>query len=556
MGKICLPLLCLTILGCKPPESVASSASSNQFLEIQKYHEALRAYFKRDYTTALASSNDLLRYNPNHDAGLYLISKIYFDQENMSEASNYLLQAGKADPENDFITQEIGYMYSSTGNYKKAAQMSEMLIQKNPYQSEHYYTGFENYLKAEDSKAALRILALQEKNLGTSIELYLRKYRAFLVEGQPDKAYKELERGLQEFSSEPRLLAPLIDLYIETNKEEKAMSLLKQLCFSDPENGYARYLYGDYLEKQGQSKEGRRLINESVLLKGLSVEKKAEIVLENIKSTGCIEENRYITLSLLKQNPKDFVTYTLNGDLMMECDEPFSALTYYLQALTISPNAYPVWSAALMIAYREAIWDSLCANSTRCIGLFPLQPLPYLMLGIANYNLNQIKEAETAFQLGKAYVIDNPELELQFDAYISLLSLSQGPANLVKSRFYELFKDFPQNYVLKAEMAECLMGNKNFESFVDSLIQDCNDHDPNQSYFIALKAKHYLTQKNLELAQEWINKAEISGYPLRWCLEFRGDLFFEKGNNNMAVKLWKEAVTNGNHSLRLRKKLP
>lgn len=546
--------LLLVFVGCKSAESSSTTGSSTAFLEVQKYHEAVRFYFKQDYQSALNSSQEVLKLNPSHDAALYLVSKIYFDQENWSEASNYLLKAGNADPKNQYITREIGYMYSATGEFKKAGEIYEKLLKAHPYDSEHYFACFENYLKAEDYKGASRALALQEKYIGASIELCLNKHRVFQLQQQWDKARETLEKGLVAFSMEPRLLAPLIDLYLEQKQTEKAMILLKDLCFADPENGYARYLYGNYLIQIGQSTEGQRLVNESVLLRGLPIEKKAEILLNQNKALGCEDETRKTTLAFLNQNPNEFVANTLAGDLMLKCDQAFSALGHYLKALNINPNAFPVWNPVLMIGFREEIWDSLLNNSSRCVELFPLQPFPHLMLGIALFKLDRIEEARLSFETGRNYVINDPDLEAQFMAYETLTS-SRNSSSL-KATLNGIFQKVPKNFVLKAEIAENLIPQTELVTFVDSLIMSCIQHDPNQGYFMALKAKQCYSQTNYSLAQEWMEKSIKNGYPERFGIAFLGDIAHVKGNKTLANQLWQAAAEKGNCSYHLRKKIP
>jgi tetratricopeptide (TPR) repeat protein len=546
--------LLAVLVGCKSPETSTSSSSSTAFLEVQKYHEAVRSYFKQDYQSALSASNEVLKLNPNNDAALYLVSKIYFDQENWSDASNFLLKAGNADPKNQFITREIGYMYSVTGDFKKAGEIYEKLLRSYPYESEHYFACFENYLKAEDYKGASRVLSLEEKYLGNSIELCLNKYRIYQLQQQWDKARETLEKGLVAFSMEPRILAPLIDSYLEQKQTEKAMRLLKDLCFADPENGYARYLYGNYLTQIGQRAEGQRLINESLLLKGLPIEKKADILLNQNKTLGCEDETRKTTLAFLNQNPQEFVAYTLAGDLMLKCDEPYSALGHYLQALNLNPNAFPVWTPVLMIGFREEIWDSLLSNSSRCVELFPLQPFPHLMLGISLFKLNRMEEARLSFETGRNYVINDPDLEAHFMAY-EVLTSSINSAS-IKATLHGLFQKVPKNFVLKAEIAENLIPQKELVTFVDSLILNCIEHDPNQGYFMALKAKQCYSLANYSLAQEWMEKAIKKGYSERFGIEFLGDIAHIKGNKTLAKQLWESAAEKGNYSYHLRKKIP
>ena len=525
-------------------------------MQTQGYHEALCSYFKGDYSAAIESCNNVLKINPNHDATLYLASKIYFDQENWNESSVYLLKASQADPKNEFITNEIGFMYSALGNYMKAAETYERLIKEHPYAAAHYFAAFENWLKAKDYKSAVKVLEWQKKVLGPSIELILNESRVYRLTSRPEESAKSLEEGIRLFPAEPRILAPLIDLYLENKESEKAMELLRQLCSADPSNGYARYLFGNYLITQGKQEDGEKMLRESVQLKGLSIDQKAEVVLKMNKAHGCTPENEQLTFSFEEQHPEAFVAHTLCGDLKILCDQPFAALTFYQKALAQDPNAFPVWQTTMLLSYREEIWDSLYAISTQCIALFPLQPFPYLMQGVA---LNQLKNCESAafsLETGKLYVINDLALTLQFEANEALLDVCLGKYNPGKAKLNRLFEQYPDNIPLQSEVAATLLEHKELVTYADSLINHCLSYNPKDPQFMALKAKKYLLGGNLNQAKEWLDKAQKNRLPARVGKELEGDIALLEGNVVQAKKLWKEASVLGNHSLRLRKKNP
>ena len=117
------------LFGCKTTEP---ASSGNVLPQIQQYHEGLRAYFKGDYTLADNLANNVIAINPNHDGALYLKSKIYYDQGRLDESANYLLKAGKADPNNTYLSSEIAFMYSSLGKYNEAGIIFENLLKSNP----------------------------------------------------------------------------------------------------------------------------------------------------------------------------------------------------------------------------------------------------------------------------------------------------------------------------------------------------------------------------------------------------------------------------------------
>ena len=539
--------------GCKAPETSLTTTSSSQ--EVQRYHAGLRAYLKGDYTTASTEANAVLALNPNHDAALYLMSKIYFDQENWEAASDYLIKAGKADPKNAFLLGEIGYMYSARGEFEAAAKIYESLVAKEPYQTAHYFGGVENSIKGENFNDALGILERQEKNLGNSIEIVLNKHRIYRLMGQMQKAILVLENGLIVFPGEPELIAPLVDDYFESKDTQKGIDLLAKLCVADPTNGIAKMLFGNYLIDAGKLEEGEQYLSEAVLLEGITLEQKAEILLRKTKSIGCTPQLQELLKKFQKQHQNELIANTLLGDLYITCGEPYNALPYFSNAVSLSPNAFPVWNTVLLICYREELWDSLYVNSQKAIDFFPVQALPYFMLGEAQIQKGQFKEAKATLRDGKTYVINDPELEAQFLAKEGVIYAKEGDFKNASTTLSKALRMAPKNQSLKTEVASSLLDEPNFVTFVDSLINDGMNAAPENADFIALKGKKIFLDGDLISSQNWIEKAMGIGYPARFGLEILGDIAMKKGMKERAVDYWQQAERKGNKTTRLQVKL-
>lgn len=550
---VCIVGILAFAFGCKTPET--STESTSNFQEVQRYHAGLRAYVKGDYAAATTEANAVLALNPNHDAALYLMSKIYFDQENWEASSDYLIKAGKADPKNVFILGEIGYMYSARGDFEAAAKVYESLVVKEPFQTQHYFGGVENYIKGKNYSAALRLLEKQEKNLGKSIEIVLNKDRIYILMGQMQKAIDALENGLIVFPGDPKLLSALVDRYFDSNDKQKGFRLLADLCIADPSDGIAKMMYGNYLIEEGNLVEGERYLSEAVLLKGISLDKKAEILIRKTKAEGCTPKLLELLGQFYLQHQNQLIANTLLGDLYITCGEPYRALPYYSSAVSISPDAYPVWNTVLLICYREELWDSLCVKSKTCIELFPIQAFPYLMLGVGQTHNGQFEEAYTSLRDGKNFVVNDPDLEAQFLAQEGIIFAKQHNFKQAKSTLSKALGMASKNLQLKIEVASSLLEEPTFVTFVDSLINEGIQLAPENTDFIALKSKQCYVKGDYIGSQTWIEKAVKKGYPERFSLEVLGDIANKKGLKENAREYWKQAERKGNQTTRLKSKL-
>ena len=541
------------LFGCKTPEP---ASSGNVLPQIQQYHEGLRAYFKGDYILADNLANNVIAIDPNHDGALYLKSKIYYDQGRLDESANYLLKAGKADPNNTYLSSEIAFMYSSLGKYNEAGLIFENLLKSNPREMSYYFGGFENYLQAKNYKSASRIVNLQESTFGSSIETYLNRYKIHIAQNDTKKAIQQLEDGITAFPNEPLFLANLIDLYFQQNQHDKAIPLLEKLCEADPQNGMARMVFGDYLINTGQQERGEKFLSEAVLLEGPSIEQKAQILLGKQKNTGCTEENTLLFKNFADNNPNEIIGRTLLGDLYVKCNRPDLALTEYRIAVGIKPDAYPIWKQLLLITYKEELWDTLINISESCQALFPVQPMPFLTMAIARNKKGELNEAEKAIEIGSGLLVDtDPATEAEFDFQRGILALNRKQQTSAKIWFNHSMQLQPENYELKADIANESMEVSELLPYADSLLNQCISIDPSNAKYMAIKGRLYYIKNDLLLANSWIEKAIIHGYPQKLGEEWLGDCAFRSGDLQKAKYYWLNAVSLGNQTERLKQKL-
>jgi len=551
--RILFIALLSAVLGCKPVEETSANADVPI---IQQYHEGLRAYFKGDYAAADNMATRVIALNPQHDGALYLKSKIYYDQGRLDESAKFLLKAGMADPNNEYLSSEIAFMYSSMGKYNEAGLIFDKLISAKPRERSYYFGGFENYLQAKNYKAAVRVIGLQEATFGFSIETCLNRYKIHLAQNDVKEAIQQLEKGIKTFPNEPLFLANLIDLYFQQNQHHKAIPLLEQLCDTDPTNGMAKFVFGEYLMNTGQKARGEKLLAEAVLLDGPSIEQKSEILLAKQKRNGCTEENLTLFKNFVQTSPNALIGRTLLGDLFVQCNKTDSALVQYKTAVTLNPEAYPIWKQLLLITYKEEQWDSLARLSTACQALFPVQPMPYLTLAIANNKTGQLDDAEQALDAGSELIVsDDPALVAEFSFQRGVLALNKGQASKATAWFNQAITLQPENLELKADIGNEALSYAELTPYADSLIAKCLTQEPSNPKFMAIKGRLFYIKNDLLLANSWIEKAIIHGYPQKLGEEWLGDCAFRSGNLERAKYYWLNAARLGNRTERLKQKI-
>jgi tetratricopeptide (TPR) repeat protein len=546
--------LLLMFIGCKSI-SEKSTQPTGENKAIQQYHEALRNYFKEDYAKSLECLDKVLAVNPRNDAALYLKSKIYFDQENWSEASNFLKKAAEADPLNRYIQEEVAYMYSAMGNFNEAGARYVRMIERFPGEQTYYSSGFVNFLQAKNYSAANKILDREKSKLGCNADWFLKKFNVFIGMGKKEQAEVVLTNGLAQFPGQIQLLRALINFYTEALQQEKADRLLKQICASDPNNGEVKSQYAQLLYANGNKIEADSLWVECLSLRDFSLEKKAEILLRRNKAFGCTTSTINTTSRFMKENPSLFIAHTLSGDLEVLCKNNISAIEHYSNALKINPQAYPVWITVLEMYHQEENWDSLNLCSQRCLALFPSQPFPYLMQSRALLNMDLPDEAKVACDMGKDLLFDNPFLGNKFTVTDVLINVSKKDAKNIEIVLQPILKAPEISLNDRLDILNYLVNNAKAIEFAHKTVSDYLINDPNNFSFLALKARIFLINNETVFANECINKAVSLGYPERLALEFLGDIAQKEGDLVLAKKRWLEAQQKGNYTPRLNKKI-
>jgi hypothetical protein len=377
-----------------------------------------------------------------------------------------------------------------------------------------------------------------------------------MAQDDPKKAIQQLEAGITAFPNEPLFLANLIDLYFQQNEHNKAIPLLEKLCETDPENGMAKMVFGDYLINTGQKERGEKFLAEAVLLEGPSIEQKAQILLAKHKSAGCTEENTTLFKTFAADNPNAIIGRTLLGDLYVKCNRPDLALTQYRIAVEIKPDAYPIWKQLLLITYKEELWDTLINISESCQALFPVQPMPFLTMAIARNKKGELNEAEKAIEIGSGLLVDNdPATEAEFDFQRGILAINRKQQAWARSWFNHSMQLQPENYELKADIANESMEASELLPYADSLLNQCITIDPSNAKYMAIKGRLYYMKNDLLLANSWLEKAIIHGYPQKLGEEWLGDCAYRAGDLGRAKLYWLNAVSLGNQTERLKQKL-
>ena len=237
-----------------------------------------------------------------------------------------------------------------------------------------------------------------------------------------DAKYQGSEKDnlIQLIKNNPKVEAnyiALIYLYSESNQEEKALEVSKQLEREIPTSVWAQVsLFKNYLN----SNEGDKAVKSmNMVFESPVIDSKIKHRMLNEFLIYTLDKPQYDT-DLEKaiayfDNDKEVAVAKEIGKFYQNKKTWNKAINYY--ELYLGNNSGDVETQILLFqAYTETKqFDVLAKKSENSIDLYPLQPQFYYFAGLANNQLLKFKKAKDFLEMGLDYLVDDKVLEINFN---------------------------------------------------------------------------------------------------------------------------------------------
>ena len=408
-----LVLLCnsVSLLAQAEPESIVPDADKFQ----DYFYESLKQKGIENYDLAIVELERCLKLKPN-DAVVYSeMGKNYFGLKNYEQSYASYEKAAQIDPKNKWIWTGLYEVSYQTKNYNQAIIAVNKLIEfDQKYQDD--LVSLYMYTQQFD-KALVLINELNEK-FGKSDTRDMYKTQ-ILSQGKFQNA--EIDNLLAQIKLNPKdesNYVALIKLYSENNENEKAAEITKKLETEIPDSDWAQVgLFKYYLDKN----EGPKAINAmNVVLASTQIDAKIKHRVLN-EFLNYVNKNPQYSPDLEKA-----ITYfdkdsTVNvgkeiGKYYQSKKQWDKAISYYEKALKNNSGADVETNMLLLQSYVETKqFEIVLKKATSLVEIYPTQPQFYYFSGLANNQLKQFKKAIDMLEMGMDYVVDDVQLETNFN---------------------------------------------------------------------------------------------------------------------------------------------
>ena len=508
---------------------------------------------------------NLLRYALSIDstssAALYEISNFYLLLGNKESGVEALQKAVKYNSTQFDYKMALANILRSLGKHREAIDIFEKLANEYPGKPELNFYLSDLYVRNKQVNNAIEALNRIENDLGIKERLSIQKYRLYIMLGEQEKGFREIEKLAEKYPSDSKYPILIGDLYLEQQKPEKALGYYEQAYKLDPKNPYYIVSMSNYYAYIQDNEASEKEIDLALRSPLLDIETKLEILAQYIKN---LQQNKKeldaanaLFETLLEQHPQERELNLMYGELLLLQEKIDDAKYQFLLVTEAIPNEVIAWKQLLRVSLIENKPEESIQVCNAASKLFPDEPDFFFYKGVANSMLKQYAESIKAYQdglniipeenfilrseffgqIGDAYhYMKQPEKAYQ--AYEKALEYNDKNVNVLNN--YAYFLSLAKKNLDRAERMSNL----------------CIKLQPDNSTYIDTYAWIFFVKGNYTLAKFYIENAISKGGGVSAeIIDHYGDILFVTGEVDKAVEQWEKALELGKDTNIVRKKI-
>jgi len=417
------------LLAQTEPEDVATV--SDEFENY--YYESLKQKGIENYDKAIEALEKCKNIQPENPIVFFELGKNYLSQKKYKDAYDNFEKVTKIDPKNRWAWVGMYDVCYDTRDYNQAIIIVQKLVEFKPEYREDLTS---LYMNTQQFDKALDLINELNETVGKSEKREL--YKADILR---DAKYQGSEKAnlIDKIKKNPKDEAnyiALIYMYSQSNQEEKALEIAKQLEKEIPTSDWAQVsLFKFHINNNDGDKAVKSM---NTVLASDKIDKKIKHRILNeflIFSKNNPQYDKDLDKAIgYFDNDKEVKVAKEIAKFYQSKKDWTKAIKYYEMHLKNATDDMET-ILLLMQAYTENLqFDKLAKISEEQLQLFPTQPQLYYYNGLANNQLKNYKKAKDVLESGIDFIIDDTVLEINFN--LQLGEASNGLGDMKKKDLY------------------------------------------------------------------------------------------------------------------------
>ncbi|WP_188049329.1 lipopolysaccharide assembly protein LapB [Flavobacterium sp. GP15] len=425
-------LQCNSALLWAQTESEEIKSDADQFQDY--FYESLLQKGIENYDKAIVVLDKANKIKPNEASIYFELGKNYLALKDYKNAYNYFESAAKIDPKNKWFWVGMYDVCYETKNFNQGIIVIQKLIEFDPKYKEDLTS---LYMATNQFEKALVLIQELEENIGKTDRRELYKSQILSQGKFQNIEINNLIAQIEKYPKEESNYLSLIFLYSKNKEETKAFEIVKKLEKAIPNSEWAQVtLFKDYLEANDAPKAINAM---NVVLASSKIDSKIKHRILNEFLIFSFKNPQYATDL---EKAVNYFDTDKSVDVAKEIGRFFhskkewaTAIKYYEKSAVSRTEEALETNLLLLQAFTEMKqFDIVAKKATEMIESFPTQPEFYYYAGLAKNQLQDYKKAKDLLEMGMDYVVENKELEINFN--IQLGESYNGLGDFKKKELY------------------------------------------------------------------------------------------------------------------------
>jgi tetratricopeptide (TPR) repeat protein len=551
----------------KPKDGAFATASATEAERI--FTEAEKNFILEDYTKALFYFQQALEYVPNNSTVHYKIAEIYLKgntENDLQRASQSIETALRLEKKNKYFYLLASQIYSHQHDFKKAAEILELMMKEVNGTEEHLYELASMYLQYDQLDDALKAYNRAEAALGINELSSLQKQHIYLLKGKFEDAVTEGDKLIRAYPDEERYVLAQAEMLSQQGQASRGITYLEKFIATHPDAGSSKMLQAGLYHDAGQDLKSRELvlklfddaevpITSKVLMLGTYTAAISQNKGKKIKDEDLENFAQGLFKKLNANYPTDPDVHLVGADLFMLLDKPENARKEYRKAVSNGAGSFEAWQNLIFLETNSGMADSVIVHADEALELFPNQAMIYYFKGLAYSRKKNYREGARALEQARKLSTGNSNL---LDEIYGLLGDAyNGAKEYEKSdqAYDNALAINPNNeYVLNNYSYYLALRKSNLDKAEKMSAQLTKSHPDNLAYIDTHAWVLYQEGKYKE-AKKIIERVFSGGKASAIHYEHYGDILYQLGDVEDAVAQWQKAKSLHGDSEVLNKKI-
>lgn len=509
--------------------------------------EAVRLEQQERYDEAFEMISHCLAIAPEAPSALYKIATYYFFLNRKEMALEALTKAVEGEPDNYWYRQTLASYYQTNREYDKALAVLEEMQRLFPKRNGELlpvlvglYSHTQQYDKVVDALKRL------EELTGKSEAISMEKSRNYLLMGDKESAFGELEALADEYPENSYYRVILSSMYMEHGRMPDALPLLQEILAEEPDNGPAKIALTQYYKQMADTVMYQAMVDSVLMTPTVDDDTKVKMMVQLVMDKT---DSTYVMAlfdRVMQQPQRSAKVGHLCVQYMLKMQQPEERVRpILLRMLEAEPDHIQAHLQLLSYAARRNDMEEVISVCSAAIDYNPEVLDFYYYKAIGLYQTGNLQEALDTYRKATSQITAESNTELVSDIYAAmgdLYHVSEQPGEAYHCYDSALVYN-PSNILVLNNYAYYLSEEDKELDKAEQMSLRTIKAEPNNATYLDTYAWILYKQERYEEALTYIERAlTADSAPSDVLYEHAGDICYRIGDTARAVNYWEQAL--------------